>query len=287
MAITTWLGRDPRAGAAHAEHPARCGGDADRLVGALRRAGLTRPRPLRPDGGELRPDRRLRREGRAIGLHPGKSYRCRVRPLAVRRAPRPSGPPPWRRLIDATARSWPRACGWPGAGCSALTLLAAWRLRAAAARPAGPRPSPRPTQPRPAPPLPPVPRRRRRRAETVRCAVQRDEREPLGLLFRRRERHLPPARARRAAQQPAADAAAIILAGHAEFMTTGTGTESAAIKGLPMKMTLVTVGRPNFGVYARPELTHESRSFGARRSGTTTTSCARSSVSTGSSPTST
>jgi ABC-type nitrate/sulfonate/bicarbonate transport system substrate-binding protein len=50
------------------------------------------------------------------------------------------------------------------------------------------------------------------------------------------------------------DAAAIILAGHAEFMTTGTGTESAAIKGLPIRMTLVTVGKPNFGVYARPEL---------------------------------
>src|SRR6266702_6152234 len=44
------------------------------------------------------------------------------------------------------------------------------------------------------------------------------------------------------------DAAAIILAGHAEFMTTGTGTESAAIKGLPIRMTLVTVGKPNFGV---------------------------------------
>jgi ABC-type nitrate/sulfonate/bicarbonate transport system substrate-binding protein len=51
------------------------------------------------------------------------------------------------------------------------------------------------------------------------------------------------------------DAPAIIVAGHAHFMTTGTGTESAAIKGLPVKMTLVTVGRPNFGVYTKPEIT--------------------------------
>jgi ABC-type nitrate/sulfonate/bicarbonate transport system substrate-binding protein len=51
------------------------------------------------------------------------------------------------------------------------------------------------------------------------------------------------------------DAPTILASGHAEFMTTGTGTESAAAKGVPVKMVLVTVGRPNFGVYARPDVT--------------------------------
>ena len=52
-----------------------------------------------------------------------------------------------------------------------------------------------------------------------------------------------------------ADAAAILVSGQVQFITTGTGTESAAIKGAPVKMVLVTVGKPNFGVYGEPGLT--------------------------------
>lgn len=52
-----------------------------------------------------------------------------------------------------------------------------------------------------------------------------------------------------------ADAAAILVSGQVQFITTGTGTESAAIKGAPVKMVLVTVGKPNFGVYGETGLT--------------------------------
>ena len=83
MAIATWPGRDPRSGAADPEYPARRRRHADRLVGALRRARTARPRS---------PTDRRANFGLIVGYDlkdelsgsiPGKSYRCRARPLAV------------------------------------------------------------------------------------------------------------------------------------------------------------------------------------------------------------
>ncbi len=48
------------------------------------------------------------------------------------------------------------------------------------------------------------------------------------------------------------DAPTILASGHAEFMTTGTGTESAAAKSVPVRMVLVTVGSSNDGTVSSP-----------------------------------